>query len=56
MVDTYTALFIPYEDAKVAADLCKGGPVKYALKGVSGLSDDWLLENSVPNIVKVCGK
>ena len=56
LVNSYTELFVPYSDEKVAAALCKGGNVKYALKGGSGLSDDWILENDVPNIVKVCGK
>ena len=56
LVDTYISLFITYSYAKVAAVLCKFGPLKYALKVVSILSDDWLLENRVPNIVKVFGK
>ena len=56
LVDTYTNLFVPYSDAKVAAALCNYGPVNYALKGRSGLSDNMLLNNSVPNIVKVCGE
>ena len=43
LVDTYTGIFIPHADAKVAATLCKISPVKYALKGKSGLSNDWLL-------------
>ena len=47
---------MPYTYTKVTTALCKGGPAKYTLKGGSGLSDDWLLENAVTNILKVCGK
>ena len=56
MVDTYTDHFIPYTDAKVTADIFKGVPTKYAPKGGSILSDYWILENTVPNIGKFCGK
>ena len=37
----------------MAAALCKSVPMNYALKIGIGLSDYWLLENYVPNIVKV---
>ena len=56
LVYTYTDLLIPYSDTKLVAVLCEGGPTKYTLKGRSGMSDNWLLKNAVPNIVKVCGK
>ena len=47
---------MPYTDAKVVTALCKVGPVKYSLKGGNGMSDYWLLENSVPNTVNFCDK
>ena len=56
LVDTYTDLFMPYADSKVAYALYKGGPMKYALRGGSGMSYAWLIQHSMPNIVKVCGK
>ena len=37
-------------DAKVAAKLCIGGPCKYVVKENSGITNDWLLHNLVPNI------
>ena len=45
---------MPYADAKVPSALYKYGPVKYVIKGGIRLSDDWILEHTVPNIVKVC--
>ena len=40
-----------YQDAKVAAILCVGGPVKYGFEeGVDGITDEWLFQNVVPNI------
>ena len=47
---------MPYAYSRVAAAVCKGDPVKDALKDGSRLSDNWLLENFMPNIVKVFGK
>jgi hypothetical protein len=41
-----------YEDAKVAAALCVGGPVKYALKDGIDIGNEWLFENVLPNIRK----
>ncbi|KAL7545057.1 hypothetical protein ACHAWF_008422 [Thalassiosira exigua] len=40
-----------YEDAKVCASLCIGGPVKYALKaGVDGsFTQQWLFDSVVPH-------
>ena len=32
LVDTYTDIFMSYVDAKMAASLYKGVPMKYALK------------------------
>ena len=54
LVNTYTEFFMPYADAKVPSALYKYGPVKYVIKGGIRLSDDWILEHTVPNIVKVC--
>ena len=40
-----------YEDAKVAATICIGGPVKYVIKdGITGLTREWLFEHVVPAI------
>jgi len=38
-------------DAKVAALLCPGGPIKYKLKvGLDRINDEWLFTNCVPHI------
>jgi hypothetical protein len=50
--DDYVDMALPYPDAKVAAKLCIGGPCMYALKTNSGVSDDWLAEYVVPNILR----
>ena len=44
-VDTYIDVELPFADAKVAATLSIGGPIKYHYKEGSGLTDDWLLSN-----------
>ena len=49
--DVYVSTTLPYPDAKVAAALCPGGPCKYRAAEGSGLSDPWLLENIVPEMV-----
>ena len=36
---------MPYLDAKFAAALCVGRPVKYELRADDRLSDTWVLEN-----------
>jgi hypothetical protein len=41
-----------YEDAKVAAALCVGGPVKYALKDGIQIGNEWLFTNVLPSIRK----
>ena len=43
---------LPYPDAKVAAALCIGGPCKYTLKEGSGVTEHWLGELVVPNILQ----
>ena len=37
-------------DAKVAASLCVGGPIKYKMKEAVTLTDEWLFTHVVPNI------
>ena len=48
--DSYADCTLPYPDAKVCAALCRGGPIHYAVKANSGISDDWILQYVVPNI------
>ncbi len=48
--DTYTDTTIPFVDAKVAAALCKGGPVAYIVKDASGITNQWILDYVVPNM------
>ena len=50
--DRYVEVNIPYPDAKVAAVLAMGGPVRYGLNNGSGITETWLLENVVPNICR----
>lgn len=53
MVDTYVDPDIPYPDAKTAAALAIGGPVKYELLKGSGVDDCWLVENVLPETFKL---
>jgi hypothetical protein len=46
--DQYANVTIPYDDAKVAAALCRGGPVAYIHTEGSGITDDWILQYVVP--------
>ncbi len=48
--DTYADTTIPFVDAKVAAALCKGGPVAYIVKDASGITDQWILDYVVPSM------
>ena len=41
-----------YEDARVAALLCRGGPVRYKLKDGISIPDEWLFANVVAHIRK----
>ena len=52
VVFIYIGIKKAYEDAKVCAALCCGGPVKYALKDGLGetITYDWLCTHVVPNI------
>ena len=52
IVDLYIDSTIPYPDAKVAAALCVGGPIKYELARDSRMSDDWVLEHVSRNIAQ----
>ena len=53
--DVYEELEQPYYDAKVAAVLCIGGPIKYQLVPGSGITDQWLMEHVVPGIHQYFG-
>jgi hypothetical protein len=44
-----------YTDARVAAALCVGGPIKYKLKEDSGVTDEFLAEHVVPGIASFFG-
>ena len=49
--DVYTDVNLPYIDAKVASVMCKGGAVAYIVNDASGISEEWILEHIVPNMV-----
>ncbi len=42
---------ISHVDAKVAAAMCKGGIIAYKIDPLSGVSDNWILDYVVPNMV-----
>jgi hypothetical protein len=48
--DSYADTMLPYPDAKVAAALCKGGPIHYSVKPNSGISEDWIIQYVDPQI------
>ena len=48
--ETYANTSIPFVDAKVAAALCKGGVVMYAVERESGISDGWIMDHVTPNM------
>ena len=50
MQDGYAEVTVPWPDAKVAAALCKGGPVHYCVKERSGISEQWIIDHVVPAI------
>lgn len=50
MQDGYASVTLPFPDAKVAAALCKGGPIHYNVKQNSCITKEWILEHVVPNI------
>ena len=53
MVDAYVDPDIPYPNAKTAAALAIGGPVKYEVLKGSGVDDCWLIENVLPETYKL---
>jgi len=49
----YADINIPFVDAKVASALCKGdGVVEYLAETTSGITDAWILQYVVPNMVR----
>jgi hypothetical protein len=48
VADVYDDIELPYPDAKVAAMLCPGGPIKYKLRDGSNVTDEFILEHVVP--------
>ena len=50
--DTYTNTTIFYVDAKVAASMCKSGAITYVVDEESGVTDEWILDHVVPNMVR----
>lgn len=52
VISRYISTILPFPDAKVASRLCIGGPVKYVLKEGSNVSNQWLLDNVVPGLVR----
>lgn len=52
----YEDTHMPFPDAKVAFQLCHGGPIGYELIATSGLTDNWIAGNVTPNISAVYGQ
>ena len=50
--EAYADTTIPYVDGKVAAALCRGGPIAYLPKEGSGVTDEWVRTHVVPHIVE----
>ena len=50
--DTYADTTIPYVDAKVAAALCKGGPIAFVVREELGITDQWILDYVVPHMAE----
>jgi hypothetical protein len=51
IIDTYVDTTINYVDAKVAQALAKGGVCVYVVEEASGISDDWICDHVVPNMM-----
>ena len=49
--DTYADTTIPYVDGKVAASLCRGGPIAYLPKDGSGVTDEWIRDHVARNMI-----
>ena len=43
---------IPFVNAKVAKILTIGGPVAYFVRANSGITDAWIMDHVVPNMVR----
>ncbi len=43
---------VPRANVKVAHALCKGDAVTYQVVHESGITDDWILEHIIPNMVR----
>ena len=52
MHETYADTTIAFVDAKVAAAMCKGGVIAYVVDQMSGVTDKWILDHGVPNMVR----
>lgn len=52
--ETYADTSIPFVDAKVAAAVCKGGPIAYVVDEESCISDCWILDHVTPHMAR-CG-
>ena len=50
VVFRYIKIQQAFEDARVAALLCRGGPIRYKVKDGIELTDAWLFEHVVPHI------
>jgi hypothetical protein len=50
IVDAYLDPEIPYLDARAAAALCIGGPIKYEAQKEAGLDDCWVLTYVAPRL------
>jgi hypothetical protein len=48
--DTYSDTTIPFVDAKAATALYQGGAIAYLLRSNSGITDEWLMEHTVPSM------
>jgi hypothetical protein len=46
----------PYPDAKVAFELCHGGPISYKCRDGCGEGDDWIAANVSPHITEAFGR
>jgi hypothetical protein len=52
IVDIYIDNYLPYQDAFVAQTLCVGGACSYVLDCELGITDDWLWQHVVPNMMR----
>ena len=52
----YADTVLPFPDAKVAFELCHGGPVKYKLRDESGVGNEWIINNVSPHMSSVFGR